>query len=76
MLCLAHHSDAYILTAQILGATTFTFDAAGRSISGNNREQRTRAEREEARLSHFKKRSSLESVNTKQLEKNGIELDA
>lgn len=58
---------------QILGATTFTFDAAGRSLSGDGRQSLNREQREEARQSHFKKRPLMESVNTKQMEKAGVD---
>ena len=62
---------------QIVGATIGTFDAAGRSFIGTaNRSNWSREEREEYRLSGLKKRSPLESVNTAQLEKRGIQVEA
>lgn len=61
---------------QILGASAFTFDAAGRSLSGDGRQQLSREQREEARQGHFKKRSLMDSVNTKQAEKAGVDLES
>jgi len=58
----------------IIGTVIGTYDAAGKSLTGT-RGPMTREEREESRLSAFKKRSLADSVNTAQLERRGISVD-